>query len=108
MISKDLTLDFEVIGKRMANARVAKGLSQDKVAEMLDVDRRQIIRLEKGESLLRTEVFLKCMMLLNVPVSGITDYGDNIVERQGLSRESRERIIKAAKIILSEIGKGRS
>ena len=103
MTHKDVRLDFKAIGRLMAAARIAKGLSQDSVAEMLDVDRRQIIRLEKGESLLRTEVFLKCMILLNVPVSRITDDEESSAEKQELSPESRERIIKAASAIISEL-----
>ena len=45
-----MALDYKIMGERLRNARQAKGLTQDKLAEILDVSIAFLSRIESGKT----------------------------------------------------------
>jgi transcriptional regulator with XRE-family HTH domain len=49
----------KLFGKRLKKFRKFKNITQEKLAEMIDIDIRQVVRLEAGESLPSIPTLLK-------------------------------------------------
>lgn len=62
--------DPKEFGKRMKEARNRKGLTQERLAEMLGVDRLHVNRLEKGAKACSIDLLIDISQLLDVS----TDY----------------------------------
>lgn len=45
-----MALDYKLIGKRLKNARVLKGYTQDKLAELMDVSIAYLSRIENRKN----------------------------------------------------------
>lgn len=45
-----MALDYNIIGERIKSARIAKGLTQEQLAERLDVSIAFLSRIERGSS----------------------------------------------------------
>ena len=61
------------LGERLAGLRKARGLSQDQLAELLDVSRQTVSRWEVGEAAPTAENRKKLSQLYAVPLESLTD-----------------------------------
>ena len=66
----DMYFDPKEFGKRMKEARNRKGLTQERLAEILGVDRLHVNRLEKGAKACSVDLLIDISQLLDVS----TDY----------------------------------
>lgn len=65
-------------GKKLKNLRKFKKLTQEKLAEMVDMDIRQIARLEAGESMPSVTTVLKLCEVFAVTPNDLLLYDKNV------------------------------
>ncbi len=64
----------ELLGARIRELRKARNLSQEQLAEMIDVEPRHVSRLEVGSSYPRIDRLEKIAVALNVPLKDFFDF----------------------------------
>jgi len=71
----------ETLGLKIREIRKKQGLSQEKFSEMIEMNPRQIIRIESGESFPTAENLEKIASSLGVSIQSLfeNDYHDDIV-----------------------------
>jgi len=84
-------IDFEVIGKRIKDRRIEIGLTQEKMAEQLDISVSLISRIERAVVKLSLETLGKIATLLKVTPSFLID-GTTTNSNQYLRGEFSEMI----------------
>ncbi len=107
--------DYGVIGKRIKNAREHKGLTQEELAESLNVSNAYISKIERGKTMVNLNRLSEiCVVLeesteyiLNGANSSSTDYLRNeIIEMlEGCSAETIKLVAKVIKPIVESRGK---
>ena len=68
-----MALDFSQIGKRIQNARCKRGLTQEVLAEKLDISRNQLASLEIGTRGTSLELFVNIANELRVPITELLE-----------------------------------
>ncbi|MBQ2870583.1 helix-turn-helix transcriptional regulator [bacterium] len=63
----------EAFGAKIKELRKQRGLTQEELAEMIDINQRQLTRIEKGENFPSAETLAKFSTSLNVELSTIFD-----------------------------------
>ena len=61
-----MSLDYIVVGNRLRDARIAKKLTQEKLAEKLDVSIAFLSRLERGDSVINLKRLHQLCTILEV------------------------------------------
>lgn len=107
--------DYGIIGKRIRQAREGKGLTQEQLAEKLDVSNAYISKIERGRTPINLERLSElCVMLEESPEyilsganSGTGDYLRNeiIIMLEGCSAEKIKLISQVIKAIVDYKGK---
>ena len=89
------------IGNRIKQRRKALGLSQENLAEVLDVSYQQVQRYENGTNLLNTDKLQVVAGFLNIPVSFLfEEQSATAAEASGLYISSEEaRLLRLYKMI---------
>jgi len=82
-----------LLGKNIRKYRKLNNLSQEKLAELVDLNPRQIVRLENGESFPSAESMEKIAKSLNVGVYDLF-YNDNCNDVEYVKSYIRENIDK--------------
>lgn len=59
----------EYVGKRLREKRILNGLSQNQLAEQLDVTFQQVQKYERGKNRISASRLFKCSLALKEPVS---------------------------------------
>ena len=73
-----MALDYSIIGERLKKARLAKGLTQEKLAEELDVSVAFLSRAERGNVKINLPRITQICDILDVSISSIlTGTGSN-------------------------------
>ncbi len=60
----NLSFDYGIIGKRIKEAREEKGLTQEKLAESLDVSNAYISKIERGKTTINLERLAEICVVL--------------------------------------------
>lgn len=60
--------------KRLKDKRLTLGLTQQQVADLIDVDRTFYVRIENGQKGCKMETWLKIADVLNIPESDLIPY----------------------------------
>ncbi len=104
-------MDKKFFGQKIKNLRKLHHYTQEKMSELIDIDVRQVARIEAGESLPSVETLLKMAKVLAVTPNDLiySDYqGDNISENKLksdindiLSLAKEEQLILIKKLILA-------
>lgn len=68
------------IGKKLRKLREYMGLTQEQVAEILNLGRDAIIRIEKGTRKINLEELMKFSKLYKISIDSIINSGDNKFE----------------------------
>jgi len=97
-----------LLGARIKEIRKARGLTQEKLAEMIEVEQKHVSRIESGKNFPTIDRLEKMAAALNVPMMGFFDFlhleeDDEVVvnleamlmELDGNSRKIAYRLIKA-------------
>ena len=56
----------EALGTKIREYRKSRGLTQEKLAEIIDVNQRQLVRIESGENYPSAETFEKICLALEI------------------------------------------
>ena len=82
----DANVDYKVIGERVREARKKAGLSQEKLAEKIDVATVYISRIEKGGTQVNLRRLSQISIALDVPIEqliiGTTQECNNYLDRE--------------------------
>lgn len=105
-----------LLGARIKEIRKARGLTQEKLAEMIDVEQKHVSRIESGKNFPTIDRLEKMSAALNVPLMGFFDFlhleedDDGVVnleamlmELDGNSRKLAYRLIRATIKALKDI-----
>jgi len=104
-----------LLGARIKEIRKARGLTQEQLAEMIDVEQKHVSRIESGKNFPSIDLLEKMAAALNVPLMGFFDFlhleeDEGIVnleamlmELDGNSRKIAHRLIRATIKALRDI-----
>jgi len=67
---------YQNIGKNIRKFRQAKGLSQEKLSDMLDVNSKFIGHVERVERFISLKKLIQVAQILEVPVKSLFDFDD--------------------------------
>ncbi len=76
----------EIIGKKIKQIRIEKGLSQEKLSEQIDISPRQMCTIENGNSFPSIETFVKISKVLDININDFFNLG------KGKNNKLREEI----------------
>ena len=76
------------IGKIIKALRTSKGMTQEELAEKIDISKNDLSKVERGLSVLNTEAFLKMANVLNFSLEDFGVKGDNKID------EAKKEIIE--------------
>ena len=76
------------IGKIIKALRTSKGMTQEELAEKIDISKNYLSKVERGLSVLNTEAFLKMANVLNFSLEDFGVKGDNKID------EAKKEIIE--------------
>lgn len=86
-------LDFKLIGKRIKEARLKKGISQEKLSEMIDVTVVYISRIERGTTKVNLNRLAQLSIVLETPIEKLIT-GTTIQNDIYLKKEFQELLSK--------------
>lgn len=102
-------LDFESIGKKIREQRISKGLTQDYIANMADVNTSHISNIENNRVKVSLTTLVQICNALDITVDYILtdEYDDSdsvlnhtiINELKKCDRDTKERILKIIQIL---------
>lgn len=64
----------DLLGKRIKELRKEKNLTQEKLAELIDIDTRNIIKIENGETFPRLKTLEKLLEVFQIGISELFIY----------------------------------
>lgn len=107
-----MALDFHIIGDRIKKARIQQNLTQEKLAEKMDVSIAFLSRIERGNSHVNLKRLSQICSLLNVSegyiLNGTSTNSKNYLASefeevlQNCSKEKQKLIYKIAKTIAED------
>ncbi|MBQ8460598.1 helix-turn-helix transcriptional regulator [bacterium] len=105
-------MDKQLFGRSLKNHRKINKITQEKLAELIDIDPRQIARIEAGGSLPSLETFLKITKVLNISPNELLNHkieentAENLIKNDIydiLSLAKKEQLELIKKLILAVI-----
>lgn len=75
-----------LLGKRIKELRNKKGLTQDKLAEMIDIGERNLSKIECGTNFIKADTLSKLLTALDVEARELFDYGHH-KNKEALQKE---------------------
>ena len=107
-----MALDYHIIGERLKKARVEKNMTQEKLAEQLDVSIAFLSRIERGSSHINLKRLSEFCTILNVSegyiLSGVSDKNEKYLYNEfndilkKCSPEKQKLIYKLSQVIAEE------
>ena len=64
-----MSLDKEIIGKKIRQIRLGKGFSQEELSEKIDISPRHMCTIENGNSFPSIETFVKIAEILDIDIN---------------------------------------
>lgn len=64
-----MNLDKELIGKKIRQLRIERGLSQEELSEKIDISPRHMCTIENGNSFPSIETFIKIAQILEIDIN---------------------------------------
>ena len=87
-----MEIDYKVIGQRIREARKAKGWSQDKLSEEMDVTVVYISRVERGRSEINLKRLVQISEVLGVGIEYLIT-GSIVGDKRYLDKELYETLV---------------
>ena len=107
-----MALDFNIIGQRLKKARLDKNLTQEMLAEKLDVSVAFLSRIERGNSHINLKRLSEICNLLDVSegyiLNGVSSKSENYLNKEfaellkSCSPETQRLIYDIAKVIAEQ------
>ena len=107
-----MALDYSIIGQRLKKVRTDKNLTQEKLAEQLDVSIAFLSRIERGSSHINLKRLTQICEILGVTegyiLNGVSSKSNNYLSSEfseilnSVSPEKQKLIYKIAKVISEE------
>lgn len=107
-----MALDYNIIGERLKKARIDKNMTQEKLAEQIDVSVAFLIRVERGTSHINLKRLTQICEILGVSegsiLNGVSSNSDNYLASEfnnilnSVSSDKQKLIYKIAKVISEE------
>ena len=113
-----MSIDYTIVGERLKKARLAKHLTQEKIAEQMDVSVAFLSRIERGSSRINLKRLSQLCSILDVSegyvLSGSSENSKNYLEEdfkellEKCSPEKQKLIYNVAKTIAEDEKEKRS
>lgn len=107
-----MALDYNIIGERLKKARIDKNMTQEKLAEQIDVSVAFLSRVERGTSHINLKRLTQICEILGVSegsiLNGVSSNSDNYIASEfnnilnSVSSDKQKLIYKIAKVISEE------
>lgn len=107
-----MALDYNIIGERLKKARIDKNMTQEKLAEQIDVSVAFLSRVERGTSHINLKRLTQICEILGVSegsiLNGVSSNFDNYLASEfnnilnSVSSDKQKLIYKIAKVISEE------
>ena len=107
-----MALDYSIIGQRLKKVRTDKNMTQEKLAEQLDVSIAFLSRIERGSSHINLKRLTQICEILGVTegyiLNGVSSKSNNYLSSEfseilnSVSPEKQKLIYKIAKVISEE------
>lgn len=107
-----MALDYNIIGERLKKARIDKNMTQEKLAEQIDVSVAFLSRVERGTSHTNLKRLTQICEILGVSegsiLNGVSSNSDNYLASEfnnilnSVSSDKQKLIYKIAKVISEE------
>lgn len=107
-----MALDYNIIGERLKKARIDKNMTQEKLAEQIDVSVAFLSRVERGTSHINLKRLTQICEILGVSegsiLNGVSSNSDNCLASEfnnilnSVSSDKQKLIYKIAKVISEE------
>jgi DNA-binding helix-turn-helix protein len=104
-------MNRKLFGQKVKNLRKLHNYTQEKMSELIDIDVRQVARIEAGESLPSVETLQKMAKILDVTPNDLLNFDNNETNSSKLSLKSdindilslakEEQLILIKKLILA-------
>ena len=104
-------MNRKLFGRKVKNLRKLHNYTQEKMSELIDIDVRQVARIEAGESLPSVETLQKMAKILDVTPNDLLNFDNNETNSSKLSLKSdindilslakEEQLILIKKLILA-------
>ncbi len=79
--------NFKVLGRRVKFLRMEKGISQTKMAEMLDLSQTNLSNMESGRTTITTQNLFKMRVILECNMADFFVDFDNVAEKEVEKKE---------------------
>lgn len=106
-------MNRKLFGQKVKNLRKLHNYTQEKMSELIDIDVRQVARIEAGESLPSVETLQKMAKILDVTPNDLLNFDNNETNSSKLSLKSdindilslakEEQLILIKKLILASL-----
>lgn len=107
-----MALDYNIIGERLKKARIDKNMTQEKLAEQIDISVAFLSRVERGTSHINLKRLTQICEILGVSegsiLNGVSSNSDNYLASEfnnilnSVSSDKQKLIYKIAKVISEE------
>lgn len=104
-------MNRKLFGQKVKNLRKLHNYTQEKMSELIDIDVRQVARIEAGESLPSVETLQKMAKILDVTPNDLLNFDNNETNSTKLALKSdindilslakEEQLILIKKLILA-------
>jgi transcriptional regulator with XRE-family HTH domain len=86
-----MTIDFRLLGKRIASARKKKGLTQERLAEHAELTNTYVSNIERGRSIPSLETLMKLCSALGCTPDTVL-LGTNVGDKHYLEHDIQSRL----------------
>lgn len=94
---KEIDIDIKkLFGERLKELRVKKGLTQEELAELINVGDRNLSKIERGKSFVKAETIAKIVVALNIKPKDLFDF--NLFNDDEISKETLINAINDNKV----------
>lgn len=92
----EANIDYKLIGERIKEARKKAGISQERLAEIIDVANAYISRIERGSSQINLKRLSQISIALSIPIDKLIN-GTTVESKIYLNKEFQEVLEKCTK-----------
>ena len=92
----------EAFGSRLKEIRKSKKITQESLAELLDLSQRQLIRIENGENFPSSETISKISLVLGVELASLFDFrwnDDAMYFQSGVYTKPSFKVVKTSESV---------